>query len=92
MTQTLVNPRGVFRREENPIAPRFDSLDHKVLGIVDNGKVNADLFLENIENRLRREFTIQKVVRIRKSRVGTPAVFTEAFLRECDFAVNAFGD
>jgi len=92
MTQTLVNPRGIFRRTDNPIAPRSDSLDHKVLGIVDNGKVNADLFLKNIEKRLRETYNIPKTIRILKSRVGTPAVFSEEFFRECDVAVNAFGD
>jgi hypothetical protein len=92
MAQTLVNPRGIFQRACNPIAPRPDSLDHKVLGIVDNGKVNADLFLENIVKRLRETYSITKVIKILKSRVGTPAVFSEAFFQECDVAVNAFGD
>ena len=92
MTQTLINPRGIFQRANNPIAPRRDSLDHKVLGIVDNGKVNADLFLDAIVKRLSETYTITKVIKILKAKVGTPAVFSEAFLRECDVAVNAFGD
>ena len=92
MAQMLINPRGVFRREDNPIAPRLDSLDNKVLGFVDNGKVNADLFLDHIEKRLRETYNIPNIIKIRKSRVGTPAAFSPEFFQECDFAVNAFGD
>ena len=92
MAQTLVTPRGVFRRQDNPISPRLDSLGHKVLGLVDNGKVNADLFLDAIEKRLRETYPIARVIRIRKSRVGTSADFSGEFFRDCDFAVNAFGD
>lgn len=92
MSRMLFNPRGVYRREENPIAPRPHSLHRKVLGIVDNGKVNADLLLDHIEKRLRRAFDIAKVIVIRKSGVGTPASFTSEFLQACDFAVNGLGD
>jgi len=92
MAQTLINPIGIFRRDDNPIASRPTSFDKKVLALIDNGKVNADLFLDAIENRLRRSFDIDKVIKIRKSRVGTPAPFTPEFFQECDFAVNAFGD
>lgn len=92
MAQTLVHPRGIFQRANNPIAPRLDSLDHKVLGIIDNGKVNADLFLDNIEKRLCETYHITKVIKVKKARVGTPAIFSKAFFQECDIAVNAFGD
>ncbi len=87
-----MNPRAVFRRDENPIASRSTSLDKKTLAIIDNGKVNADRFLDAVENRLLRSFDIESVIKVRKSRVGTPAPFTPEFFKECDVAVNAFGD
>ena len=92
MPQTLFNPRGRFNYASHPIASRLDSLHDKVLGVIDNGKVNADLFLDNIENLLCQTFDITTVRKIRKTRVGTPASFSQEFFRECDFVVNAFGD
>ena len=92
MTQYLLNPRGTFDREEKSIATRLNSLNGKILGLVDNGKVNADLFLDNIQTLLGKSFNLRKILKVRKFRVGTPAQFTSEFFDECDFAVNAFGD
>jgi len=92
MTHILLDPRGVFRREERGLAPRSPSLDHKILGLVDNSKVNADHFLDAVAQLLTRRFKIPAVLRIRKSVTGTPAPYTEAFLAKCAVAVNAFGD
>ena len=92
MSQFLLNPRGRFNFESNPIAPRPSALENKVLGLVDNSKVNADRYLKNIETLLRTRFNISDVIHIRKNVAGTPAPFTQAFFEKCDFAVNAFGD
>jgi len=92
MTRILVNPRGVFRREENPIADRPKTLRGKILGLIDNSKVNADVFLNRIEKLMGETSGIGRVRRIRKSVAGTPAPFTEDFFARCDVAVNAFGD
>jgi len=92
MAQILINPRGAFRREVNPIAPRPKSLDNKVLGLVENSKDNADIFLDAIKQRIQKSWKIKDVIQIKKSIAGTPAPYTEAFFDKCDIVVNAFGD
>ena len=92
MSQILVNPRGAFRRDEHPIAPRPASLAGKVLGLIDNSKDNADIFLEAVSKGLQAAGDITEVLWIRKSVSGTPAPYTEAFLDRCGIVVNAFGD
>ena len=92
MVQYVLNPRPIFRRKENPIAPRLPNLNQKVLGLVDNSKVNADLFLDQIEQQVKQHFDIAEVIRIRKSVAGTPAPYIKKFFERCDVAVNAFGD
>lgn len=92
MAQILINPRGAFRREINPIAPRPESLDNKVLGLVENSKDNADIFLEAVEQRIRKSWKIKEVIQIRKSVSGTPAPYTDDFFDKCDIVINAFGD
>lgn len=92
MTQTLINPRGVFHRESHPMAARPESLNGKVLGLVDNCKVNADVFLDHIQLLMTQKYRIPTVMRIRKTVAGSPAPYTDAFFEKCDIVVNAFGD
>ena len=92
MAQTLLNPRAAFRRKENPIAGRLASLNNKVLGLIDNSKTNADVFLDQVEILLKQHFDLADVIRIRKSVAGTPAPYSKEFFTRCDAAVNAFGD
>ena len=92
MVQYLLNPRAVFRRKENSITARLTDLNKKVVGLVDNSKVNADLFLDQIEQQLKQCIDIADIIRVRKSVAGTPAPYTKEFFKRCDVAVNAFGD
>ncbi len=92
MNQQLLNPRGTFRLEENPIAPRLDSLNNKVLGLVDSSKANADVFLNRIQELLSEIYSFPEILRTRKSNGSVPSPFTKEFFDKCDFAINAFGD
>ena len=92
MAQKLINPRGTFRCEVNPIAPRLESMDGKITGLVENSKDNADVFLDAISARIRKIWDVNAVLRIRKSVSGTPAPYTDDFLENCDAVINAFGD
>lgn len=92
MTQMLLNPVGAFHHEENPIAVRLDSLGNKVIGMIDNGKENAELFLDHIQSRMQGAYPIADVLRLRKPISGIPASYAQEFLDQCDFVVNAFGD
>jgi hypothetical protein len=92
MAQIILNPRGVFRIDEHPIAARPDSLNNKVLGLIDNSKMNADVFLDFLLERIKQSYIIPEVLLIRKSISGTPAPCTDEFFKTCDIVVNAFGD
>lgn len=92
MVQYLLNPRATIHRKENPIADRITTLNAKVIGLVDNSKINADLFLDEIEQLIKERFNISDVMRVRKSITGTPAPYTDEFFKRCDAVVNAFGD
>ena len=92
MSNELCNPRGVFHFDENPIAHRLDSLDQKIIGLIDNSKDNADLLLNAFYELIGKTNTIMEVHRIQKPGAPIPASFTREFLDKCDFVINAIGD
>jgi hypothetical protein len=74
-------------------APRLSSLDGKTLGLLDNSKEKADVFLTTLADRLREQFKIEAVMMRRKptySRVATPAMIAE-LSESCDCVITAMG-
>ncbi|MDX9820391.1 MAG: hypothetical protein RBT20_00505 [Syntrophales bacterium] len=92
MMEELLNPRGVVRYDRKRIAPRVRNLDGGVLGLMDNSKSNADVFLDCVLEILKKRHSFADVLRMRKKAGSAPATFDQAFLSECTFVINAFGD
>ena len=69
-------------------------LDGKVLGLLHNGKVNADRLLHLVRDQLAARYQLRDVVMLSKpsaSRVADPAVL-DRLARECDAVITAVGD
>jgi len=76
------------------VAKRVGDLDGKVLGLLHNGKVNADRLLDLVREQLGARYRLRDVVMIRKdsaSRVAD-ASDLDRLARECDAVVTAIGD
>ena len=76
------------------VAKRVGDLDGKVLGLLHNGKVNADRLLDLVREQLGARYRLRDVVMVRKpsaSRVAEDAVL-DRLARECDAVVTAVGD
>lgn len=52
----VLNPTARGKISKREIASRLDNLDGKVIGFLDNGKPNSDLFLTHIKEALSQEF------------------------------------
>lgn len=91
----LLNPVGRAEAEEAGIAPRPDMLDGLTVGLVDNMKVNTDLFLERVEGLLTERYGIRRIVRGKKEGGAfspAPEALIERMSEECDVVIHAFGD
>ncbi|ETX09033.1 MAG: hypothetical protein ETSY2_01875 [Candidatus Entotheonella gemina] len=90
----LVNPCGVASPPRYQLAQRHTIAPGTVLGLLDNGKTNAGLILEEIGAALQQQYGFAEVVHIRKPGVAHPC--PEALLNElrarCTVVVNGVGD
>ena len=91
MATELINPCGIFGREDAPLAERKGLVDGATIGLFSNLKNNATLFLENIGEGLAAKYDGLEFVRFEKM-ASEPGEFTEEFLEKSDFVVAAFAD
>jgi hypothetical protein len=79
---------------DTTLAPRPTTLDGATLALLDNGKPNGSVFLDEIGSYLRTRYRLRDVVMFTKPYFGTPVERTqvEEILATCNFAVVAIGD
>jgi len=95
MTLKILDP--TVRAEEAldvAVAKRVGDLDGKVLGLLHNGKVNADRLLDLVREQLGARYRLRDVVMIRKASASRVADASDLdrLARECDAVVTAVGD
>lgn len=79
--------------ERRQMAPRLNTVEGTTIGLLDNAKTNADVFLHAVEEVLQSEYDVAKTVYRRKSNTAIPADSIAGYLhQECDAVVNAYGD
>ena len=91
---------SVFDPTEGPApkaftpAPRPLSLEGKVIGILDNGKLRSDVLLREVQELLRNEAGIADFVVVRKASAYRPAPDEELndLARRADAVVAGIGD
>ena len=74
-------------------APRLQSLDGKTIGLLDNSKEKAGVFLTTLAERLGERFNVTAVLHRRKptySRTAPQAVLAE-LAEACDCVITAMG-
>ena len=94
MIVKILDPTVAPERAEAVSAKRERGLDGKVLGLLDNTKVNGDALLALVREELGARYDLRDVVVLRKR--GASATADEAMLdalaAQCDVAVTAIGD
>lgn len=92
-TLEILDPRGEVEHQSLPIAERLDSLEVATVGLLDNSKSNADIFLKAIGEHLQSEYGVEEIVYRRKDKSPIPAdSIADQLHSQCDAVVNAYGD
>ncbi len=90
----IVHPAAEDVARQLALAPRLPSLRGARLGIIDNSKYNADVFLESLETILTRDYGMERVERYRKASpsIPTPPEILGRLAESCDALVHGVAD
>jgi hypothetical protein len=90
----ILDPTVHAEPTESSLAKRERALDGKVLGLLDNTKVNGGRLLDLVRQELGTRYEIREVVAVAKKGASTTADETmlDALAAQCDVVVTAIGD
>ncbi|MBI2908994.1 MAG: hypothetical protein HYX92_15230 [Chloroflexi bacterium] len=90
----VYHPTGRTAVTEHEMAPRAGDLNGKVVGFLDNGKTNCDVFMDRVQQQLSKRFNLSGVIRKRKSQPAKGAAEStiEELASKADVVINGTGD
>jgi hypothetical protein len=92
-TVKFLDPRVAMNPRDRPVVPGLDTLDGKVIGIIDNGQANStDMFKELAVLLRERCHTREVLFRTKPTHMqGAPKPIMEELLGRCDAVITGLG-
>jgi hypothetical protein len=89
----MLDPRGNTNVEARPIVPGLDSLENKVIGIIDNGQSNSTTMFHELADLLHERFRPAEVLFKTKPThmQGAPEAILDEFATKCDAIITGLG-
>ena len=93
-TIDVLSPAAVMKGNAVPLATRVPTLESRVVGLLNNSKSGTRPFLDRVEELLKREHGVTRVIRYDKKAAALPLPdeMLEAATRECDVVINGIAD
>lgn len=92
----VLNPTGVAPNIQFRISPRIGNLNGSIIGFLDNGKPNFDIFVARLEELLRQDFNLDEVVHVKKGHLGAVSYLAanrmEELAAKCDVVICGMCD
>ena len=93
MTFRVLDPTAEKAPPAGRLAPRLDTLEGKTIGFISNGKEGTKGFFRHLDQMLREEYGVAKVVSRTKSNYSAPAdAHIVAEIKGWDALVSGIGD
>ena len=91
---TVLHPAAEGTAKRQQLAPRLTGLQGITVGLIDNHKRNADVYLEELGRLLKEEHGISRVETYRKisQSMPTPPEVLDQLAESCDAVVHAVAD
>lgn len=64
------SPEGTDNK--GSLAPRLSTLDGQILAVVNNGKMNSDVFLHSLVDLVKQQYNLKDIIWIDKTNVSLP--------------------
>jgi hypothetical protein len=91
---TVLHPAAEDVAETQRLAPRLARLQGTTVGLIDNHKRNANVYLEELGRLLQEAYGVTRVVTYRKisQSLPTPDEVLDQLASECDAIIHAVAD
>jgi hypothetical protein len=92
-TLKFLDPRATVNPKDRPLAPGLNTLEGKVIGIIDNGQANSTDMFKELASLLQQRFhTRQILFRTKPTHMqGAPGPIMEEMLSSCDAVITGLG-
>jgi len=92
-TLKMLDPRGSINLKDRPLVPGVDTLEGKVIGIIDNGQSNSTAMFQELAKLMEKKFQPKEIIfRTKPSHMqGAPKALMEDFVNRCDAVITGLG-
>ena len=89
----ILDPRASLNFGDRPLVPGLDTLEGKVIGIIDNGQSNSTTMLQELGELLQQKYRPAEVLFKTKltHMQGAPKPILEEFVSRCDAVITGLG-
>jgi hypothetical protein len=89
----MLDPRADVLLENNPLVPGLETVEGKVLGILDNGQANSSPMFDELARLLKGKLRVTEVI-VRKKPThmqGAPEPILDELVSRCDAVITGLG-
>jgi len=92
-TLKFLDPRATVNPKDRPLVPGLDTLEGKIIGIIDNGQSNSTDMFKELATLLRERLGAKEVIFKTKPThmQGAPQPIMEELLSRCDAVITGLG-
>ena len=92
-TLKMLDPRGSINLKDRPLVPGLDTLEGKVVGIIDNGQSNSTTMFQELAKLIQEKCRPQEVIfRTKPTHMqGAPKAIMEEMVNRCDAVITGLG-
>jgi hypothetical protein len=89
----FLDPRATVNPKDRPLVPGLDTLEGKVIGIIDNGQSNSTDMFKELAQLIEKKYHAKEVLfRTKPTHMqGAPKPLMEELLSRCDAVITGLG-
>ena len=92
-TIQFLDPRVTVNPDDRPLVPGLDTLEGKVIGIIDNGQSNSTAMFQELAKLLQEKSNAKEIIfRTKPTHMqGAPKAIMEEISNRCDAVITGLG-